>query len=327
MRALHPDFRPPSPYTGTGLRTWVVTSAAEMTRLRGRWQELAKEQSIFQSFLWSQTAAWIFAARERPHVVIAESGSGMAILPAVMRELDMGFIGEELFDYRDMLATGDSDALHCALGKLATASRVLTVKAIRGAERAAAWQGLPIRFFADAPYVSTSELTAEGLGARHRKLGRLSRRLRRGGVNLRRHSGTDGALVRAIYERKAAQTNGSPSLFTDPLRREFMLTICALEPGCEVFTYESDTELVAALVTFRHEQTRHFYTIYYDPAFRAESPGQLLLFEVAALTLEDGLTCDFMTGSSPYKDRLATGRVPLYAVECSTEQLSAFAAI
>jgi CelD/BcsL family acetyltransferase involved in cellulose biosynthesis len=66
---------------------------------------------------------------------------------------------------------------------------------------------------------------------------------------------------------------------------------------------------------------RHCYTIYYDSRWSDFSPGQLLLFEVAARSLAEGLDCDFMTGEYPYKNRVATARVPLFTVQAGAAAL------
>jgi CelD/BcsL family acetyltransferase involved in cellulose biosynthesis len=128
--------------------------------------------------------------------------------------------------------------------------------------------------------------------------------------------------VRFIYETKGKQATPSENLFQDRMRREFMVRIAA-EAGarCDVYTYETNSELVAALVAFRGDGVRHCYTTYYDSRWYDFSPGQLLLFEVAALSLAEGLDCDFMTGEYPYKNRLATARVPLFTVEAGAEAL------
>ena len=57
--------------------------------------------------------------RETPHVIVAESDSGMAIIPAVRRERELGLIGETLFDYRDVLSAGEPELLEHAWRELA----------------------------------------------------------------------------------------------------------------------------------------------------------------------------------------------------------------
>ena len=91
---------------------------------------------------------------------------------------------------------------------------------------------------------------------------------------------------------------------------------------CRVWSYEDNAGPIAALITFRHKNTRHFYTTWYDAEFGELSPGQALLFEASAQTVSEGLEADFMTGEFLYKNRLATDTVPLYRVEAHAENVA-----
>jgi hypothetical protein len=159
--------------------------------------------------------------------------------------------------------------------------------------------------------------------AMHSRLGRHTRRIAKQAVAFKHHAGSERQLVRFIYETKGKQATPSENLFQDRTRREFMVRIAAEKASrCDVYTYETNSELVAALVAFRDDAVRHCYTIYYDSRWSDFSPGQLLLFEVAARSLAEGLDCDFMTGEYPYKNRVATARVPLFTVEAEAGALS-----
>src|SRR5262249_42718388 len=138
---------------------------------------------------------------------------------------------------------------------LAGWNRDIEVTAVRGGTQ---WDGFQLEPFARAPAILRDGTTAEDFLSSQRRLGRHSRRLRKHGLNLHRHSGSNRALIETIYNKKGAETE---NLFSDPLRREFMVEICARpESRCEVFTYETVGELVAALVTFRDDTARRFYT-------------------------------------------------------------------
>jgi CelD/BcsL family acetyltransferase involved in cellulose biosynthesis len=100
-----------------------------------------------------------------------------------------------------------------------------------------------------------------------------------------------------------------------------MERICLEEgDGCQIFTYETASELVSAILTFRSDHARCFYTVYYDLGWKAFSPGQVLLYESSLQTLSDNLDCDFMTGEYPYKMRLANDAVPLVRIETSAKE-------
>lgn len=308
------------------LRTAVIEQAQDLIRLKPLWEELlsAPGNTIFQSFQWNYLALQMFRSRESCRVIYAESDAGVAIAPCVIRSGEVRFVGEELSDYRAPLVGGDPEVLREVWEIIAGWNLPLNVVAFRGEDNRS--YGLPVTPFTTAPVVQASAVDSETFRSEHRRLGRHSRRISKRGIGLVKRSHDHAAVVRLIYERKAQQSAPS-NLFTDPLRREFMTAAASLpELRCDVYTYESDSDIVAALVTFREESARRFYTVYFDPAWSSLSPGQVLLFAATAETLEDGIDCDYMTGEYPYKMRLATGTVPLYRVFATPDQLRAVAA-
>lgn len=306
------------------LRSAIIETLQDVQRIRPLWEELEQQpgMTMFQSYAWNSTALRMFGEREVPRLVYVESDSGAALVPAVIgrRCGKVHLAGEALFDYRNALVAGDTSVPASAWERIAEWGMPFEVKALRGDRVKEAWSGLEMKFFANAPRLSASANAEEFVKSRNR-LGRFTRRLRRAGVDYRKHSGVNRALVRHIYEKKGAQ-HVSTNLFRDPVRREFMISIAALpETQCEIFTYESVGELVAALVTFRDGNVRRFYTTYFDERWAKESPGQVLLFEATAESLREGLECDYMTGEYLYKNRFADGMVPLYEVSATPEQL------
>jgi hypothetical protein len=179
--------------------------------------------------------------------------------------------------------------------------------------------------FTAAPSVSRAQVSAEQFGSMHNRLGRNLRRFQRQGFEVRLQHGSNSDLVRTIYQAKAA--HDPASLFHDPVRVEFMVETARLQgEECEVFTLESPTELAAALVTFRDDQVRRFYTCYFCAGHAKLSPSMTLIYEVTRQSLDSGLDCDYMTGEQGYKLRLATGAVALYRLKASAEQLAGLAA-
>ena len=78
----------------------------------------------------------------------------------------------------------------------------------------------------------------------------------------------------------------------------------------------------AALVTFRDDAYRRFYTCWFDSEFYKLSPAMVLIHEITRQSLASGINCDYMTGEHPYKLRLATGSMPLYRLQATPEQLA-----
>src|ERR1019366_6778833 len=124
------------------LKLETLRSAHELDRVKARWIWLEKQcaGTLFQSYELNRWAARWFAARETPQVIVAEPDSGMAIIPAVKRERELGLIGETLFDYRNVLSAGDPKVLESAWRYLSIAGLPLEVTALRGLKVRDRWQ-------------------------------------------------------------------------------------------------------------------------------------------------------------------------------------------
>ncbi|MGI9102318.1 MAG: GNAT family N-acetyltransferase [Terriglobales bacterium] len=307
----------------------VARSPQEIQALQAAWEGLSRagEHTLFQSFTWNALAARAFADRATPFVVHVENGGGQAIIPACVQAGQVRFLGDELFDYRDMLWEGSEEALRRAWREVAALDRSFSLTALLGDSRGAAWDelGFAPSSFTSAPGVCGADVSASAFAAAHTRSGRLLRRLHRAGAELHLHSGRDARLVRHLYQCKAAQLQGrSNNLFADQRRVEFLVEAAASE-ACEIFTFETPGSLVAALLTFRDGPIRRFYTTYFDHRWAHHSPGTALLYEVTRRSLEHGLDCDYMTGEQPHKLRFATSSTPLFRVAAPPQVLRAVA--
>jgi CelD/BcsL family acetyltransferase involved in cellulose biosynthesis len=304
----------------------IVRTAQEMAGLQPAWESLVGcgRPTIFQNFSWNLLALTTFADREKPWIVCAQASYGLAIAPAVVRGSDgsVRLLGEELFDYRCFLHQGDEAVLAFALAELAALAQPLEVVALRESDRKPMLDALTLLPFSAAPQVRRADSSAEEFGARHGRLGRNLRRLRRLGFEMKTYRGDNPALLRSIYQRKAAQD--SASLFRDPMRVAFMTRAALLDPAAfEVFTLECGPHLGAALVTLRDGDVRRFYTGWFDSSLEKLSPAITLIYEVTCQSLAAGVDCDYMTGEQAYKMRLATASVPLYRLCATPQQLAA----
>jgi CelD/BcsL family acetyltransferase involved in cellulose biosynthesis len=286
--------------------------------------EKRNDGTLFQSYELNRIAAAWFADREAPHVIVAESGSGMAIIPAVRRERELALIGETLFDYRDVLSAGDPQVLEAAWHELAKLGLPLEVTALRGQQVRSRWQSLEPTEFCNAPTTRHHDLTAEQFVAAHWKAAKASRRLAHNGFRLVRQEDGLQPIAEWVYRRKAEWSGKSENLFRDQRRQDLMIHIvCSGIANCTTWSYLTNTgEIAAVLVTFQNGSIRHFYTIHHDHRWERFSPGQVLIFDVTRESLAEGLDVDFMTGEYPYKNRLATGMVPLFRVSASAGQLA-----
>ncbi len=314
------------------LRKTVARSVEELDRLQPLWNELLRQgpKTLFQGFEWNRLAVEMFDDRLLPVVCAVENDNGAAIIPAAInRQANrLELLGETLFDYRDLLHVGDRSLLHAAWQMMADLKLPLSVTVVQSGNAAAYWQDFELEEFARAPWVDATQLTAEQFRLLHTRAARQLRRMRREGVSLHQYSGTQREQVRRIYRLKCDQFPGDvANIFRDARRREFMVAIAAAEAeNCRLFTLEDGVGcIVAALVTFLDGGIRRFYTIYFDLRWAAYSPGVALVFEATAFSLEQGLSCDYMTGEYPYKLRFANASRMLYRVQASAGQLAAIA--
>lgn len=290
------------------------------------WESIYTEgqSTIFQNFDWNLLAANAFSSREEPFVVSVEASYGTAIIPAVIRRSDqtLRLIGEELFDYRGFLHDGEDEVLRAGLATLVQVEHPLEVVAVRECDRRAAFEDLQLVPFTAAPSVNCAEITAAKFSAEHNRLGRNLRRFERLGFAIHSYNGENSDLLRLIYKRKAVQEPSS--LFHDRCRVEFIVEAARRLPAsCEIFVLECESKLAAALVTFRDDAYRRFYTCWFDVEFSKLSPSMVLIHEITRRSLLDGINCDYMTGEQGYKLRLATSSMPLYRLHATPEQLAA----
>ncbi len=314
----------------SSLRKIVAGSVDEMDALKSLWDELFRRspKTMFQCFEWNRLAAETFSDRLSPLVCAVESDHGAAIIPAAINQHAnrLELLGETLFDYRDLLQVGDEDVLRAAWQTLAKLELPLSVTAIQPENAAEYWQEFGPVEFARAPWVDATQVTAEQFRSLHTRAARQLRRMQKRGVALHQYSGADRDEIRRIYQLKCDQFSGDANnVFRDERRREFMVAVAAAEAGkCRVFTLEDSVGcIVAGLVTFLDRGLRRFYTIYFDPEWAVYSPGVALVFEATALSLEQGLSCDYMTGEYPYKLRFANASRMLYRVEATAAQVAA----
>ncbi|HEX3156156.1 MAG TPA: GNAT family N-acetyltransferase, partial [Candidatus Angelobacter sp.] len=303
----------------------IYRSVEAMLSLRRLWEALYEtgNYTVFQSFDLNLLAAARFTEREEPYVVCAESERGVAIVPAVLRRRDgtVSILGEELFDYRTFLHTGDDEVLLAAVGTLAELGRPLEIVALRESDRSVVTDALELLPFAAAPGVSCAQLPAEEFAAAHTRLARNLRRLERLGFELKSYDGANPQLLRSIYAAKAEQSE--LSLFHDAERVEFMVSAAGLNPGIfEIFTLENGGQRAAAVVTLRDNGCIRFYTGWFAAEYQKHSPALALIYEITRRSLAEGLDCDYMTGEQPYKMRLATESTRLYRVRTTANELA-----
>jgi CelD/BcsL family acetyltransferase involved in cellulose biosynthesis len=316
----------------SSIRLTVAESVSQMDGLAPLWERILKVQphTVFQRYTWNWLAAAVFRDRFTPMVVAAESDAGAAIIPASVNHAtgQLELLGETLFDYRDVLHMGDPQVLRAAWQRLGETGKSLSSTIVETRTAQERWPEFSARPFANAPEVRQDRATEEQFRSHHSRLGRQLRRIGKHGVGVQLHTGDNCVLLRQLFDCKCAQFACEPNnIFADRKRCEFMVAVAGVVgKSCEVFTLETEQEsLVAGLLTFRDGDYRRFYTIYYDPAWASYSPGILLMYEVTARSLGEGLNCDYLTGEYPYKLRFANSSRALCKIEASATELAMMA--
>lgn len=305
------------------MRRRLATTPAEIEALRPLWEHLELGGTIFQSYQWNRVAAEAFPDRARPHVLALETDNGAVILPLALTGADtVEFLGETLFDYRDVLAAGEPSLIDFALREVGEAGYELAQSPVRHGAAITSVSGLELRPWVGAPCLRATHLTPQAFITRHGRARKQMGRLQRAGGRFERYTGGNRELLGEIYDAKAEQFGGS-NLFSDPARRRCMVEIAAAcGARCEVFTVEAGTTLVGALVTYRDPGVRRLYTIWNDLAWENYSPGIALILHVCYESLAEGLDVDFLTGEQPHKTRFASDRVQLYQASATAEALA-----
>jgi len=311
------------------VRVTVAQSSSEMDAIAPLWNELLRQQehTLFQQFSWNRLAAEAFSDRMTLNVVAVDSDAGAAIIPAAVhhRENRVELLGECLFDYRDVLHSGDNEVLSAAWHELAKHEKPLHVVAIENGATDQRWSDFSPTPFANAPQVDRTLVDEEGFRLAHSRLGRQMRRLQKQGAMQRCFSGTESNVVRHIYDckRNHFADDHNANVFLDQRRCEFMVSAATMAgAACDIYTLEKGSLLIAGLVTFRDGPVRRFYTTYFNPEWARSSPGQAFLYEITAQTLAENLSCDYMTGDYAYKLRLANASKPLLRLDATAQQLS-----
>ena len=283
----------------------IIQDVADLAKIEGLWRELYEQSAsttLFQSFPINRNVAAVFAKRERPYVVAVDGDEGAAIIPACISGNSLKFIGEELFDYPNVLASSE-EALQQAWQALDGLGLPLHLHGVREVVK---WGD--VTPFVGAPYRPQQDR----LPPRDRLEKNFSALVDLGCRLDRLESGAELlAIVRRIYMLKGQHRSGA--LFQDPLRIDGVVALCAAEDAhAELHVLRKNNDIVAATLAFIDHTTCRFYGTYFDDRWAALSPGVSLLYQVVRDAQARGLDFDFMTGEQPYKMRLATGVQPLF---------------
>jgi len=290
-----------------------------MDEIAGLWEQFHRlgDYTMFQCFAWNQLAANVFEDREAPYVVAAETDSGAAIIPAVIvRQSHVSLLGEEMFDYRDCLWSGEVAVLQKAWAELAKLGLPFRCKAVRG-EFGVRWKQFDAEHF-------TRALSSTPAHARPNvKLETQFDRLLGQGCCAETVDATSES-VREMYSGRA--TSQALDLFQDPLRMKMVMAMVEHAPeGASFHRMVHAGRTVSSVLTFRDGEWGRFYGTHYDRSWFKYSPGVSLAWWVREEIMAAGRKLDYMTGEQHYKQRLADSGSPLYVISANSDKLRSFA--
>lgn len=303
---------------------WRVYGNPDLSPLQPLWEHAAGAGApcVFRSFALARSWARAFAPEIEVRILVAEGVP--VILPFVLRNGQLGLIGEGLFDYQDLC--GDPGAftpeLQVESRWLASGWKWNRVQ-ITGVPAASpsgdywnSWAGR--QDFASAP---RRPAQAPPLPRQHPRYARRWRRAVAMGIRL--HCETAPAKRRAVLhwllERKAEHFGTSNVL--QPLACRWLETMVENEPDmAELWSLRSGDEILSALLCWRGVAARSAYTISYDQRAAELSPGVLLLYAVVCRCGEERMDFDFLTGEQSFKQHFATEATRLLRFHGSARQ-------
>ena len=319
----------------------TIAEAEGFRRLRPEWEELlssSPSDSFFLTWEWMFTWWKHLGGRRRLSILVVRcAGELIAIAPLALRPPDYGrltpfssleFLGTGFAgsDYLDLIVRGgrEQDALPALADYLAQGRVMLGLTNIRNGSSLArdlagriedrGW-GLSETTTAVCPYIDLSGQTwasyLAGLGPAHRaNLTRRLRNLARSSEMLFTEPRSDeerreflGHLI-DLHHRRRRELGGSDAFHTPGLiafHEEFS-ELARQRGWLRLFLLRMDHIPAAAFYGFRYGRTFYFYQSGFDPAYRKQSVGLVVMGLTIRKALEEGAgEFDFLHGGEKYK--------------------------
>ncbi len=338
----------PVPFSTAGITaTRIVSTSDGLKAARADWDALARRGAViglFQDHAWL-TAWWnaiaadpALAARYALHVVVLDDALGAAaIMPLAVRRdkwpKRLQWMAGDVSDYCDAIAVPGADP-----AKLAPA--LLQAMALSGADFADLAQIRPdsasASLLGDAidadaatapsPYIDikgkTWEQVEQGFSSQlrqemRRKGRRLTKRVKWEYVEFADAAGRLRA-VDFILAQKRAQLAGDPASLAAlervfaPFARDVFARDSIGAARVHVSALAAGDTLLAVHLGFADAKRFYYYVPAYNPEFQADSPGQLLIYELVRQAAQAGVEVfDMLRGDYPYKWRLTDTSVGL----------------
>jgi hypothetical protein len=265
---------------------------------------------VFQRFALARHWAAIFGREAEIAVWISDDPP--LVVPLALRDGQVGFVGEGLFDYIDLIGGASPRAEREAaeaVSQLAWRSSQCTgVPA--STPHGAYWSTLA----GGGQAYSAAPVRSSG-GDLAREHPRAERRWAAAQVELARaeEGGERRRCLAWLLDHKARALAASGAVNVLGRREQaWLVAMVEREPGLsELWSLRRKGEMLAAMLCWRSAAVRYAYTISYDARAAALSPGVLALYGVLRHTMNEGRSFNFLTGEQEFKLRFATHREPL----------------
>jgi CelD/BcsL family acetyltransferase involved in cellulose biosynthesis len=309
----------------------VVTSLDQTSLSEGAWNRLAAlgTNSVFQTHQWHQSWWSSYGPLYEPLFVVVSNGSGVSgVAPLYVEETVQGrsvrFLGDGRSDYCDLLAGGDERNVAAMIDAVCDYGRwdVMDLRNIPADSKTAdiitadcRRRRLPVmvreQYACPTLLIRGREAEAGAILAKP-SLRRRQRRLEKMGRlacrDLSRAADVAPYLDR-FFEQHVARwsTTGTPSLFMEPLNRQFYRELTARLDGTSWLLFslvELDDRPIAFHYGFDCQDSQIWYKPSYDPALAACSPGLVQVHHLIARAIAHGRReFDFTVGAEPFKLR------------------------
>ncbi|MGH9486883.1 MAG: GNAT family N-acetyltransferase [Terriglobales bacterium] len=288
--------------------SWNLHRSPDLGPLAEVWTaaQAAAPHHVFQHFSFARHWAACFAAET--DFCIAWQPAPPVLLPLARRHGCWSLIGEGLFDYLDVIGAADprwaqaaADWVQAHLGAPVCISGVAAATAWAPFWRACGMAPLP---FASVPWRDAGR---HELAREHR---RVERRWQAAAVTLRPSHGERERrrVLEWLLEHKQRNLSaqGRANVLGEKEYR-WLAAMVAHQPAlAELWELRRGTRPLAALLCWISPTTRYAYTISYDAAAAALSPGVLALYALLRHTMREGREFNFLTGEQAFKQRFAT---------------------
>ncbi|MGH9476247.1 MAG: GNAT family N-acetyltransferase [Terriglobales bacterium] len=290
---------------------WQTYCDADLAPLAAVWAaaEAASPHSVYQKFAFARH--WAACFGQEIEVRIGWRADPPMVVPVAIRAGCWGLLGEELFDYQDLIGepSHQQEAAAWASGQLQGPACVTGVAVT--SPWSSFWNQMPLKPqpFAAAP---VRDAGPDNLAAEH---ARLERRWQAARVELcrveeaaaRRHA-LDWLLDR---KARACAARGQRNALGERECRWLAVMVEKEAQISELWQLRRRGEALAGLLCWRTPQLRYAYTIGYEPAVAELSPGILALYALLRHTMREGLGFNFLTGEQAFKLRFASRSEPL----------------